>query len=64
MTLSCRPLPERRIGIVLSALGAPVILAGAVCYVLPGPGFHLLVTGLALLITGLVMTASDRVRRG
>ncbi|MGW5345085.1 hypothetical protein [Streptomyces sp. NPDC004050] len=56
------PLTERRAGILLSAIGAPVTLAGVVFYLLPGPGFPLLVIGMALLITGLVMIAAEHGR--
>jgi hypothetical protein len=54
---------ERRIGKFLTVLGVPLSLAGAAFYVLPGPGFPLLVIGLSLLTTGLVMIASGP-RRG
>ncbi|MEV6575030.1 hypothetical protein [Streptomyces sp. NPDC051577] len=53
-----RNLTESRIAVVLVVAGAPVTLAGALLYVLPGPGFPVLVIGLAALITGLVMLGS------
>ncbi|MEH0419960.1 hypothetical protein [Streptomyces sp. B21-083] len=56
-------ISERRIGSALAAVGAPLTLAGALMYVLPGPGFPVLVIGLALLITGLVMVAAGNLRR-
>ncbi|MCY0949074.1 hypothetical protein [Streptomyces sp. H27-S2] len=49
---------EPRIAVALVIVGAPVTLAGALLYVLPGPGFPVLVIGLASLITGLVMLGS------
>jgi hypothetical protein len=55
-----QPMSERRIGTVLAAVGAPLTLAGALMYVLPGPGFPVLVIGMALLATGLVMAAASR----
>ncbi|MEU9279704.1 hypothetical protein [Streptomyces sp. NPDC048341] len=51
-------MSEGRIGTMLAAVGAPLTLAGALMYVLPGPGFPVLVIGLAVLITGLVMVAA------
>ncbi|MFJ3921753.1 hypothetical protein [Streptomyces sp. NPDC090022] len=54
---------DRRIGKSLTVLGLPVSLAGAAFYVLPGPGFPLLVIGLSFLATGLAMIASGP-RRG
>lgn len=53
-------MSERRIGAVLAAAGALLTLAGAAMYVLPGPGFLILVIGLGALITGLVMVAAIR----
>ncbi|MCY0955277.1 hypothetical protein [Streptomyces sp. H27-S2] len=53
-----RNLTEPRIAVALVVAGAPVTLAGALLYVLPGPGFPVLVIGLASLITGLVMLGS------
>ncbi|MEU9240669.1 hypothetical protein [Streptomyces sp. NPDC048385] len=53
-------MSERRIGTMLAAVGAPLTLAGALMYVLPGPGFPVLVIGLALLITGLLTAAGYR----
>ncbi|WNZ06484.1 hypothetical protein [Streptomyces sp. 11x1] len=48
-------------GAVLSLTGAAMyVLTGAAMYVLPGPGLPVLVTGLAALTTGLVMTAATR----
>ncbi|MFG2981245.1 hypothetical protein ACGFYQ_08275 [Streptomyces sp. NPDC048258] len=55
-----QPMSERRNGRVMAAIGAPLTLAGTAMYVLPGPGFPVLVLGLALLITGLVMAAAGR----
>lgn len=51
---------ERQIGKVLAAIGAPLTLAGVAMYFLPGPGVPVLIIGLALLITGLAMTAAGR----
>ncbi len=51
---------EHRIGTVLAIAGALLSLAGAALYVRPGPGFPVLVTGLATLTTGIVMTAATR----
>ncbi|WP_328769797.1 hypothetical protein [Streptomyces sp. NBC_00286] len=53
-------MSERRIGAVLAAAGTPLVLTGAAMYVLPGPGFPILATGLAALITGLIMIAANR----
>ncbi|MCM9083095.1 hypothetical protein L1606_34295 [Streptomyces spororaveus] len=53
-----RNLTERRKAVVLVIVGVPVTLAGALLYALPGPGFPVLVIGLATLITGLVMLGS------
>ncbi|MER5215442.1 hypothetical protein ABT063_34105 [Streptomyces sp. NPDC002838] len=53
-------MSERRTGVVLAAAGAPLTLAGAAMYVLPGPGLPVLAIGLAALITGLVMIAATR----
>ncbi|WP_405421719.1 hypothetical protein [Streptomyces erythrochromogenes] len=55
-----QPVSERRVACVMVAIGAPVTVAGVAMYFLRGPGFPLLVIGLALLITGLVMAASAR----
>ncbi|MGW4976966.1 hypothetical protein [Streptomyces mirabilis] len=55
-----QPMSERQVGKVLAAVGAPLTLAGVAMYFLPGPGFPVLVIGLALLVTGLVMTAAGR----
>ncbi|MEU9032018.1 hypothetical protein AB0D46_31835 [Streptomyces sp. NPDC048383] len=55
-----QPMPERRIGRVLAAVGAPLTLAGVAMYFLPGPGVPVLITGLAMIVTGLVMTLSAR----
>ncbi|MDX2394958.1 MULTISPECIES: PGPGW domain-containing protein [unclassified Streptomyces] len=55
-------LSERQVGKVLAAVGAPLTVAGVAMYFLPGPGFPLLIIGLALLITGIAMTASTRRR--
>ncbi|MFF9981270.1 hypothetical protein [Streptomyces erythrochromogenes] len=54
------PMSERRIGTVLTAVGAPLTVAGVAMYFLPGPGFPVLVIGLALLVTGLAMTFAGR----
>jgi hypothetical protein len=51
-------MSARRIQAVLVAVGVPLTLAGALMYVLPGPGLPVLVIGVALLITGLVMAAT------
>lgn len=55
-----QPMSERRIGRVMAAIGAPLTLAGVAMYFLPGPGFPVLIIGLALLVTGLVMAAAGR----
>ncbi|GGP98627.1 hypothetical protein GCM10010215_25400 [Streptomyces virginiae] len=55
-----QPMSERQIGKVLAAIGAPLTLAGVAMYFLPGPGFPVLIIGLALLIPGLAMTAAGR----
>ncbi|MET9852104.1 hypothetical protein ABZY57_03975 [Streptomyces sp. NPDC006450] len=52
------PVSERQIGRVLAAMGAPLTLAGAAMYFLPGPGFPVLIIGLSLLLTGLAMAAA------
>ncbi|MCX4776932.1 hypothetical protein [Streptomyces sp. NBC_01264] len=44
--------------VALVIVGVPMTLAGALLYVLPGPGSPVLVIGLATLITGLVMLGS------
>ncbi|MFJ6784725.1 hypothetical protein [Streptomyces yangpuensis] len=49
---------EKRLGAGLALIGLPVTCLGAAMYVLPGPGFPLLVIGLSLLITGLAMAAA------
>ncbi|MCX4776836.1 MULTISPECIES: PGPGW domain-containing protein [Streptomyces] len=51
-------MSERRIGRVMALIGAPLTLAGVALYFLPGPGFPILVIGLALLVTGLAMAAA------
>jgi membrane protein implicated in regulation of membrane protease activity len=56
-------MPERRIGTALAAIGAVLTAAGTAMYVLPGPGFPVLVTGLAVLATVLVMAAARRQSR-
>ncbi|MEV8312456.1 hypothetical protein AB0P36_35580 [Streptomyces flavidovirens] len=54
-------MSERRIGTVLAAVGAPLTLAGALMYVLPGSGSPVPAIGMTLLITGLVIaTAGHR----
>lgn len=53
-----RNVTERRLAVTLVAVGVPTTLAGVAVYVLPGPGFPLLVIGLSLLVTGLVMLGS------
>ncbi|MFD8881038.1 hypothetical protein ACFV0H_00665 [Streptomyces erythrochromogenes] len=58
-----RNLAEPRVAVALVVVGAPATLAGAWLYVLPGPGFPVLVIGLAALITGLAMLGS-RAGRG
>ncbi|WP_037631571.1 hypothetical protein [Streptomyces erythrochromogenes] len=58
-----RNLTEPRVAVALVIVGAPATLAGAWLYVLPGPGFPVLVIGLAALITGLAMLGS-RAGRG
>ncbi|MET8406495.1 hypothetical protein [Streptomyces sp900116325] len=55
-----QPVSERQVGRVMTAIGTPLTLAGAAMYFLPGPDFPVLIIGLALLITGLVMTAAGR----
>lgn len=55
-----QPVSERRIGKALACVGAPLTLAGVAMYFLPGPGFPVLVIGLALLMTGLAMIAASR----
>ncbi|WP_191971884.1 hypothetical protein [Streptomyces luteolifulvus] len=51
-------MSEHRIGTILATAGAVLSLSGAAMYVLPGPGSPILVTGLAALTTGIVMTAA------
>jgi hypothetical protein len=46
-------MTARRTGTALAAVGTLLSLAGAALYVLPGPGFPFLATGVALLIAGL-----------
>ncbi|MFF5701030.1 hypothetical protein ACFY7H_00710 [Streptomyces sp. NPDC012794] len=58
-----RNLTEFRFAVALVAVGAPTALAGVLLYVLPGPGFPVLVIGLAFLVTGLAMLASRAGRR-
>ncbi|WP_351230032.1 hypothetical protein [Streptomyces sp. NPDC002133] len=53
-------MSQRSTGAVLATAGAPLTLAGAAMYVLPGPGFPVLVIGLAALTTGLIMIAATR----
>ncbi|MEN8656148.1 PGPGW domain-containing protein [Streptomyces sp. 21So2-11] len=59
-----RPCKEQRmsgrIGRVMAAVGAPLTVAGVAMYFLPGPGTPVLITGLALLVTGLVMALAAR----
>lgn len=51
---------KRRTGIVLVVAGALMCLAGAVLYVMPGPGFPVLVLGLAAVVFGLFLLAALR----
>ncbi|MEU8943605.1 hypothetical protein OHU17_37995 (plasmid) [Streptomyces goshikiensis] len=53
-------MSERRTGRVMAVIGAPLTLAGVAIHFLSGPGVPVLVTGLSLLITGLVMAAAGR----
>lgn len=53
-------MPERRIATVLATVGAVITAAGTAMYVLPGPGFPVLVIGLAVLAIGLVIAAARR----
>lgn len=53
-------MSQRSIGAVLTAAGIPLALVGAAMYVLPGPGFPVLATGLAALIAGLVLITATR----
>ncbi|GAA2258833.1 hypothetical protein GCM10010145_34000 [Streptomyces ruber] len=55
-------MSQRRIGTFLATAGALLTLVGAALYVLPGPGAPVLVTGLAALITGLVINTAGRRR--
>lgn len=55
-----QPVSQRQAGRVMAAIGAPLTMAGVAMYFLPGPGFPVLIIGLALLITGLAMTAATR----
>jgi hypothetical protein len=51
-------IPERHIGITLAVVGAVLTAAGTAMYVLPGPGFPVVIIGLAVLTTGVVMAAA------
>lgn len=53
-----RNLTESRLAAALVIGGAPTTLVGVLLYALSGPGFPVLVIGLAALVTGLVMLAS------
>ncbi|MGG7569262.1 hypothetical protein [Streptomyces sirii] len=53
-------MSERCLGAVLATAGAPLALARAAMYVLPGPSFPILVIGLAALATGLVVIVATR----
>lgn len=52
------------IGVVLMSIGVVVTVAGALMYVLPGPGLPVLVVGLALMAAGaavrIVSSRADR----
>ncbi|GGR77410.1 hypothetical protein GCM10010269_15830 [Streptomyces humidus] len=56
MSLATKPF----IGVALVIVGALLLLAGAVLYVLPGPGFPVLALGLATLIIGFFVIAALR----
>ncbi|MEV7510364.1 MULTISPECIES: hypothetical protein [unclassified Streptomyces] len=51
------------IRITLAASGVVVTMAGAVMYVLPGPGLPVLLVGLALLAAGVIALGVDHPRR-
>ncbi|MFH8803931.1 hypothetical protein ACH4F6_30775 [Streptomyces sp. NPDC017936] len=53
-------MTARQTGTALTAAGALLSLAGAALYVLPGPGFPVLVLGLAALTAGVVVLAVTR----
>ncbi|MFD3414358.1 hypothetical protein [Streptomyces cyaneofuscatus] len=47
------------IGVVLMSAGAVAAVAGALMYVLPGPGLPALVAGLALMAAGAAVRITD-----
>jgi hypothetical protein len=51
---------KRYTGIVLVVAGALMCLAGVALYVMPGPGFPVLVLGLAAVVIGLFLLAALR----
>ncbi|CAL9672493.1 hypothetical protein SUDANB105_07613 [Streptomyces sp. enrichment culture] len=51
---------EHHVGTILATAGAVLSLTGTGMYVPPGPGLPVLITGVAALTTGLVMTAATR----
>ncbi|MFJ3927019.1 hypothetical protein [Streptomyces sp. NPDC090022] len=51
---------ERRLGLVLVAVGLPITCLGAAMYVLAGPGFAALVIGLSLFFTGVAMALAGQ----
>lgn len=56
------PAAKRCTGMALVVVGALLFLAGAALYVLPGPGFPVLVLGLAALTIGFFMLSALRRR--
>lgn len=56
-------MTKRSLGTALAVVGALLSLTGAVLYVLPGPGFPVLATGLVTLTAGLFMFAVPRRNR-
>ncbi|WP_437064276.1 hypothetical protein [Streptomyces sp. enrichment culture] len=53
-------MTEHHVGTILATAGAVLSLTGTGMYVPPGPGLPVLITGVAALTTGLVMTAATR----
>ncbi|MDX3522557.1 MULTISPECIES: hypothetical protein [Streptomyces] len=45
-------MPKSITGVVLMSVGAVATVTGALMYVLPGPGFPVLILGLALMAAG------------
>lgn len=45
-------MSQSRVGVLLMSIGVALTAAGAAMYVLPGPGFPVLLLGLAAVVAG------------